>query len=389
MKTVHINTYCTGGAAKACRRIVGALNKAGTESKMLVLYKTNEDIDTIDVRDGLSTFENYRLKIANKLNVLRHGFEFENREELFSTYHTAWNVSTHTLIKSADVVHLHWVSGFINFPSFFDSGKKKIVFTLHDHFPFSGGAHYPNPLFESEKFKEATVENLKLLKILYPKNNVHFVGPSQYIIDHFVKTLGTGFKTSVIKNPVDSNVFLPKDTSELRTKFGFKPDDKILMFVNEKEGYKRKGSDVFINMLPEILKIGYKVLFLGEKTTRINDPRVIQTGYINSDEKLNEYYNVADLFVCTSLDDNLPNVISESHCAGTPVIAFSTGGIPEMIEEGKNGYLIPKFDEKLYLDKLREFSRAVFNKEEISSKAHEVYSEATAAKKYNDIYLNG
>ena len=107
---------------------------------------------------------------------------------------------------------------------------------------------------------------------------------------------------------------------------------------------------------------------------------------MHSDEELNNYYNLADLFVCTSLDDNLPNVISESLCAGTPVIAFATGGIPEMIEEGRNGFLIEKFDTKAYLKKMNEFLKLSFHGIEISSNAHSVYSESLIAKQYSDIY---
>jgi glycosyltransferase involved in cell wall biosynthesis len=389
MKVVHVNTYCTGGAAKACRRIVGALNGSGTEAKMLVLYKTNDDADIIDFRDEYGLIRNYQLKFANKLFVMNHERKFGNREELFSSYEPVWKVEDHSLIKTADVVHLHWVSGFLNFPSFFNPTRKKIVFTMHDYFPFSGGYHYPNPYLESEKFKQEVKANLELITKLYKESKIHFVGPSQYIIDRFTKVMGTGFKTSVIKNPVDSKVFFKKDASELRSKLGLTKEDKVLMFINEKEGYKRKGCEILIQMLPEILKMGYKIILAGERTTRINDPAVKQIGYINSDAELSQCYNAADLFVCTSLDDNLPNVISESHCAGTPVIAFATGGIPEMIEEGKNGFLIPKFDTQKYLNTLKEFLKTDLNRNEISSKALSVYSSSEAAKKYNDIYLNG
>lgn len=388
MKVTHVNTYCTGGAAKACRRIVGALNGSGTDAKMLVLYKTNDDTDTIDFRDEYGLIKNYQLKFSNKWFVINHERNFGNREELFSSYKPVWKVEDHSSVKNADVVHLHWVSGFLNFPSFFAANKKKLVVTMHDYFPFSGGYHYPNPYFESEKFKQEVKANLELITKLYKGANIHFVGPSQYIIDRFIKVMGTGFKTSVIKNPVDAKVFFKKDASELRIKLGFAKEDKVLMFVNEKEGYKRKGCELLIQMLPEILKMGYKIILAGERTSRINDPAVKQIGYINSDAELSEYYNASDLFVCTSLDDNLPNVISEAHCCGTPVIAFAIGGIPEMIEEGKNGFLIPKFDTQAYLNKLKEFLKVNMNRNEISSKALSDYSSSVAAKKYNEIYLN-
>src|SRR4051812_40096140 len=99
MKVVHVNTYCTGGAAKACRRIVGALVGAGTDAKMLVLYKTNDDPDTIDIRNEYGLIKNYQLKFKNKWFVMSHERNFGNREELFSSYQPVWKVEENSLIK--------------------------------------------------------------------------------------------------------------------------------------------------------------------------------------------------------------------------------------------------------------------------------------------------
>ena len=48
---------------------------------------------------------------------------------------------------------------------------------------------------------------------------------------------------------------------------------------------------------------------------------------------------MADGVLVPSLEDNLPNVICEAHCVGTPVVAFNSGGIPEMIIHKENGFL--------------------------------------------------
>lgn len=389
MKVTHVNTFCTGGAAKACLRTVRALNKFGTESTMLVLYKTNDEKEIIDVRDELSLFKNYKQKVTNKLFVLKHEREFGNKEELFSSYQSAWDVSSHSLIQSCDVVHLHWVSGFLDFPSFFQATKKKVVITMHDYFAFSGGFHYPNPYFEKEPYKSTAEVNRKMIGDLYKSSKVHFVASSEYMLKRFKATPGfENFTTGLIRNPIDASVFKMADRNVLRQKWGLNENDKVLLFMNEIKAYKRKGFQVFESLLPEILKLGYKVVFVGGKMNSLNNPSVIQVGFAKSDAELSEFYNVADIQACTSLDDNLPNIISESQCCGTPVIAFATGGIPEMIEEGKDGFLIEKFDTAAYLNKLKAFLSINLNRKEISAKAHSVYSESVAAKKYTDIYLN-
>lgn len=63
------------------------------------------------------------------------------------------------------------------------------------------------------------------------------------------------------------------------------------------------------------------------------------TGYINEDNTLSQYYSACDVFITPSLDENLPNTIMESLSCGTPVLAFNTGGISDLVEHKKNGYL--------------------------------------------------
>ena len=62
-------------------------------------------------------------------------------------------------------------------------------------------------------------------------------------------------------------------------------------------------------------------------------------GTINDDEKLALCYAAADAFLIPSLEDNLPYTVMESLSCGTPVIAFTTGGIPDMVKHEHNGYL--------------------------------------------------
>ncbi len=66
--------------------------------------------------------------------------------------------------------------------------------------------------------------------------------------------------------------------------------------------------------------------------------------------KIFEYLKKADFLVLTSIRDPLPTVILESFSVGTPVIAHSIGGVPEMVLDGFNGFLY---------DKTSEFSKII------------------------------
>ena len=70
-------------------------------------------------------------------------------------------------------------------------------------------------------------------------------------------------------------------------------------------------------------------------------------GKISSEEELAMVYSAADIFIAPSIEDNLPNTVVESMSCGTPVAAFNIGGMPDMIENRKNGILVPPFDAAL------------------------------------------
>jgi glycosyltransferase involved in cell wall biosynthesis len=57
--------------------------------------------------------------------------------------------------------------------------------------------------------------------------------------------------------------------------------------------------------------------------------------------KLVEYYNMADITIVPSLYEALPFVAIEALATKTPVIASNVGGIPEVVEDGESGFLVP------------------------------------------------
>jgi glycosyltransferase involved in cell wall biosynthesis len=67
--------------------------------------------------------------------------------------------------------------------------------------------------------------------------------------------------------------------------------------------------------------------------------KVHNLGFLSNNEALVNAYSAANAFVLPSLEDNLPNTVMEALACATPVIAFNIGGVPEMVEHQKNGYL--------------------------------------------------
>lgn len=76
---------------------------------------------------------------------------------------------------------------------------------------------------------------------------------------------------------------------------------------------------------------------------RYEDNNVRIAGYLNSSQ-LHDLLMSADLYVHTAYIDNSPNAVCEAQYLGMPIIATYVGGIPSLIENGKEGILVPAND---------------------------------------------
>jgi len=67
-------------------------------------------------------------------------------------------------------------------------------------------------------------------------------------------------------------------------------------------------------------------------------------GWLGDESSLSLAYSAADVVALPSRMDNLPNTGVEAAACGRPVVTFGTGGIPDIVEDGKTGFLCPVED---------------------------------------------
>ena len=98
-------------------------------------------------------------------------------------------------------------------------------------------------------------------------------------------------------------------------------------------------------------------------------------------------YQAADVFVLFSNKENMPCVIAESLCCGTPVISTEVGGIAEVISP-ENGILIPVNDKVKLKKTLEEFyvSRHRYSTKNISVDAISKFSDRAIGEKIMNCY---
>jgi len=112
-------------------------------------------------------------------------------------------------------------------------------------------------------------------------------------------------------------------------------------------------------------------------------------GYVSDEKRIVNIYNSVDVFVLPSLEDNLPNTIMEAMACGVPSVGFKVGGIPEMIEHQKTGY-VANYRDTADLAEGIHWVLEDADKEALSQaclhKVSQCYSQHAVALKYIEVY---
>ena len=413
MRVLIINTSeRIGGAAIAANRLMDALKNNGIKAKMLVRDKQTEQISVVGLKKSWwrvwqFIWERVIIWKANK-------FKKHNLFEV-DIANTGTDITSLPEFKQADVIHLHWINqGMLSLTDIrriIDSGKP-IVWTMHDMWPCTGICHHAR---QCDKYQQECKNCPYLLnggsprdlsnkvfhqkKDLYKNSSIVFVTCSQWLKGQAEKSALLDKHTVInIPNPININLFKPRNKQEARTRCNFPADKRIILFGAAKPTDKRKGVDYFIescNLLvqkhPE-LKDQIGIAIYGKQSEQIVPLLPFETydlKYISSEKELVNVYNAIDLYATPSLEENLPNTIMEAMACGVPCVGFNVGGIPEMIDHLHNGYVAEyksaeDFANGIYWT-LTEGEYDMLS-EEASRKVTACYSEGTIAKKYIEVY---
>jgi glycosyltransferase involved in cell wall biosynthesis len=159
---------------------------------------------------------------------------------------------------------------------------------------------------------------------------------------------------SRIPNGINTKVFSPMRASErLKTALGLSPTVPLVGFVGRLAW--EKGPDEFLRMAAHVHQRRKSVHFvlIGEGPLRQELIQLIHELQLQDCvhlaglwDDMAEVYSALDVLVVTSRSEGMPLAILEAMACERPVIAVAVGGVPEIIEEGVTGYLIPPGDWK-------------------------------------------
>jgi glycosyltransferase involved in cell wall biosynthesis len=338
-----------GGAGIAAGRLKVALEKEGHRVDYLVREKAY-DSNATKFGNGIVSWLKF---IAERLFFLR--FEKDKSIRfLFNPGVFGSDISKHPLIQKADIVHLHWVNfGFLSVKDIASLARlnKPIFWTLHDMWAFTGGCHHsgacehfqqscgdckflknPNPNDLSHRLWKAKKNG-------FASKNLHIITCSDWLGNRAKQSsiLG-GHEIKTIPNAIDTNFFAPSTTN-----LNLDPNKKYVLFVAMRVNAPAKGFHLLKEALHFLDPKTTELLIVGSETTEELPLKSHSFGQVTDPSKMRDIYAAADVFVTPSLEENLPNTIMEAMACGTACVGFEVGGIPEMIEHQKTGYVAKAF----------------------------------------------
>ena len=363
MKVLIVSTYdAQGGAARAAFRLCEALNVHGSDCRMAVLNKTSDAI-FVGSQRGL------RAKLAHKIGHSHVGKRLQRLQQSANENPRSLALFGTGIVDAinrsdADVVNLHWVHGEMFSVHDFMRIRKPVVWTLHDMWAFCGSEHYvddePGARWRagySRSNRDQNDRGLDLDRWVWERKRrgwqkeLNLVTPSRWLADCCRESALLGdWPVEAIANPLDLDTFRPWPKEVARAALKLPLDKKLILFgAHGEDRSGRKGVDLLYGAMRHLIGSGvaaHGVIF--GRSAPENPPDVgmplYWTGRLNDDITLALLYSAADVMVVPSRMDNLPQTGTEAQSCGCPVVAFRIGGLPDIVEHKKTGYLAEPFD---------------------------------------------
>lgn len=267
-----------------------------------------------------------------------------------------------------DVIFLLFAKDFINAKNIYELYRitnSPIYWLMYDMAPFTGGCHYAwdckgyqntcgncPGLFSSDPF-DISYQNLLYKKKFIEKTNIHILAGSEW--QYTQAKHSALFKDKTVHKvllSVDSNIFQPADKVKLRLGIGIPINKRIVFFGAIGLNDKRKGFNYLVEslrILKEMTKNDHTfhensilLLIAGSGFEGIVDTLNFEyhyMGVLDNTFGIASAYQIADIFVCPSIEDSGPTMINQSIMCGTPVVAFEMGVSLDLVITGETGYL--------------------------------------------------
>jgi glycosyltransferase involved in cell wall biosynthesis len=135
------------------------------------------------------------------------------------------------------------------------------------------------------------------------------------------------------------------------------PHDRPVKILFVGADLERKGGLLLLEAFRALRPIGVE-LHMVTRASQPEEPGLfVYTHMQPNSAALKQLYYESDIFCLPTYGDCLPMVLSEAGAAGLPVISTRVAGIPEIVEDGTTGFLVPPGDVQALADALKSLVR--------------------------------
>lgn len=373
MKIVQINTFSYKATGHIMMQIHETLQKEGIDS--YVVWGR-----------GRKPINQYEFSIEDRIGIALHGAISRGFDLAGLGSWRATKKLIYFLEKvKPDIIHLHNIHGYyINIMMLFKylnlHSEIKIVWTIHDCWPFTGHCAYFTEV-GCDKWKtgcEHCVQkttypksigfdmskwNWNKKKELFTQRSIQLVTPSNWLKTVVEESFLNNNRLEVIYNGLDMEIFKPTAVS-LKSK-------KYILGVAS-EWTERKGLNDFIN-LRKFLDNSYDIVLIGLNQGQID---ILPKGIVGikrteSVEILAEYYSNATVFVNMSVEETMGMTTVEALSCGTPVIVYCATALPEIVDEDSGIIVNSIHDVRAVADAIYKIERGSYNNCRDAAKKYE------------------
>lgn len=288
-----------------------------------------------------------------------------------------WPALVRSGLLEADLIHVHDITELMSARSLlWLSQRKPVVWTLHDCSPFTAGCIYP---FDGEPMgctrwrsgAAGCAAGCPLQQVKgYPfwgwfngvpllwraksrlaaEGRLTMTSPSSWLADETARSaMYAGRRPEVVFNGIDVQAdFVPQDKVATRARLGLRADGLLIVMMAGNLADRNKGfawGVQALESLPAPLRAQAQLLCIGtpppQAPAQLAGMPVRWAGYVDNGPRMAELLGAADLMLYPSLADNQPLAVIEAMACGTPVFAFDTGGIPEILDT-EGGVVVPR-----------------------------------------------
>lgn len=403
-----VSDRATGGAAIACRRLQNALGKSGRVASRWVAGAAPGVEGQMSAADWPPVFAWLLHRVVSRLSrnerILRASAEYLGNRALLRLLER----------DRQNIIHLHGIHDGMSF-GLVDrlvGGRRSVVWTLHDMWPLTGYCYYSYacPKYSAGCQGDCPEMGKCGAAVLSPAiewrrrervyngvgRNMVMVAPSRWLADCAQQRFCGRLRVECIPYGLDLSVFRPCcDRLAVRKILGLPVHGGIVLAGADDLRAERKGGRLFQVAMRRVASnfsgLALAVAFGSGYGCEVGLPDMRPVGIIKDEALLALYYSAADVFVSSSLADNLPNTIMESIACGTPVVAFDVGGCRDMVREGQTGFLVPNRDVDAMGDRVLHILKAGDEERnrwraECRRIALTEYSSALQAQRYERIY---